>query len=147
MWKKGFALFSLEPNLATTCKKWNRLMWDESVYRRFILLAFFDNDESRLPVNDSHFNPPLHQYLTHKERLRLQKQITKSHWFTLECYRQYIPTLLRLALERERELHRRAQPNGTCPNQSPLPARDDEEGLKTIFSVLQAPKSHPDSSP
>jgi hypothetical protein len=132
---KKIGLSSLEPNLARVSHKTNAAMSQELVYNRFILFALFDNDDPPLPVRESHFDPPQYLPLTHVERLRLQKDILECRWFTLDRYKQCLPTLIRLAVEREWGLHRRALQVGNCCNQPPLPAFDDWAGLKTFFHV------------
>jgi hypothetical protein len=123
---------SLEPNMARTSPSINKTLSTETVYKLLILFALFDNDD-RFPVSDSHFEPTTYQYLTAAERLRLQKDVLECQWCTLSRIRKYIPNLMHLQLERQWEIHRRAQVEGIPMINALLPARDDLEGLKTFF--------------
>ena len=105
-------LHSLEPcmarALANSSVSRGKELSNDTIYRVFILLAFFDN-EPPLPVKDSHFAPASYQFLTKAQRQRLQSDIVECKWFTVELIEKHVPTLVQLALERECRLHRQAE--------------------------------------
>lgn len=105
-------LHSLEPcmarALANSSVSRGKELSNDTIYRVFILLAFFDN-EPPFPVRESHFEPTSYQFLTKAQRRRLQSDIVECKWFTVELLQKQVPTLVQLALEREGRLHRQAE--------------------------------------
>jgi hypothetical protein len=132
--KKKILLDSLEPNLARASTSLGISSSTESMYKPFILFAFFENDE-RLPIEDSqaHFKPAAYRFLTLQERSCLQKAILDCQWCTFSRIKQSISILVRLALEQGWKYDRRKRKAGESHYQPPLPSLNNYEGLRAFI--------------
>jgi hypothetical protein len=88
-------LHSLEISMIHALPFLRKTLSKESIYRVFILFAFFKDDRQHL-VEQKHFDPACYRVLSEEERSRLQMAVLESRWCTMPRIKQCLPTLMRL---------------------------------------------------
>ncbi|CAG7919560.1 unnamed protein product [Penicillium olsonii] len=97
-------LHSLNLNLPRASPFLNRALSREHMYRSLILLAFWDdgsNSSACATINRIMVGPLKYVPLSSEDRQRLQKEVFRCKWFTMERVRAQVPTLQILTIHRE----------------------------------------------
>lgn len=86
-----------EINLARASPIFAAALSNESTFNALILFAYFDDDGTH-PVEAKYFLPAEYRLVSLKEKLRLQANILRCRWFTLERVRSCLPALSMLKM-------------------------------------------------
>ena len=112
----------LEVNLVHAHPNLSQALSQEATYKTLILFAFFDDDEEH-PVEKKHFLPAPYRRLEVDEKVRLQRDILKCRWCTLQRVNTCLPTLTRLRIAQEWYAERE--------NEKPHLLGDDQDHILT----------------
>lgn len=89
--------YSFDVNMPRASFHLARALSKPSIYNALVLFAYFDADEE-LPVEEHHFRPAEYRHISLEDKLKLQQEIPRCKWFSLDWVRTCMPTLSRLQM-------------------------------------------------